>query len=322
MANDTYRIVQHRGKYSLAYGRPRKRIALGTSDMGEAEAIAAAYWKALQVPTSDKVKDLWAAYVADRTAEGVPTTDHKRCWLHLASRFAYKLGDQVNKLDCRTYAKDRAKEKAAPSTIRQELSLLRACLNLRYGKGNTNIWLPPASAPRTRFLTKEDAERLLEAVTTPHVRLFIILAISTGARAQAILEAEWSQIDFNTNTINFLPPGRDQTSKLRVTVPLNRRALAALTEAHAVAQSDRVIEYGSRGIANIRWAIKRAAERSGVPCSPHVFRHTAGVWMAQADVPMQKIAQYLGHSTSTVTERVYARYSPSFMKDAADALDW
>ena len=38
-----------------------------------------------------------------------------------------------------------------------------------------------------------------------------------------------------------------------------------------------------------------AAVRSGVPCSPHVFRHTAGVWMAQADVPMQKISQFLGH---------------------------
>ena len=63
------------------------------------------------------------------------------------------------------------------------------------------------------------------------------------------------------------------------------------------------------------------AQRSGIPCSPYVFRHTAGVWMAQADVPMQKIAQFLGHTSSRVTERTYARYSPSFMRDAAQALD-
>lgn len=211
---------------------------------------------------------------------------------------------------------------AANSTIRQELSLLRACLNLRYGRGNTHLQLPPPSAPRDRFLTKQEATTLLEHVETPHVRLFIVLALTTGARMQAILEAKWDQVDLRTKTINYLPAGRHQSSKRRVTVPLNRRAFAAVTEAKELAKSDRVIEYGGEGIDNIKWAIKRAAQRSGVSCSPHVFRHTAGVWMAEDDVPMQKISQYLGHSTTAVTEKVYARYSPSFMKDAADALDW
>ena len=73
---------------------------------------------------------------------------------------------------------------------------------------------------------------------------------------------------------------------------------------------------------SIKKAIRMAALRSGVPCSPHVFRHTAGVWMAQADVPMQKISQFLGHTSTKVTERTYARYSPSFMKDAAAALEF
>ncbi|WP_164546057.1 hypothetical protein [Sphingobium yanoikuyae] len=40
------------------------------------------------------------------------------------------------------------------------------------------------------------------------------------------------------------------------------------------------------------------------------------------DVAMQKIAQLLGHASTRVTERTYARYSPGFMRDAADALDW
>jgi integrase len=44
--------------------------------------------------------------------------------------------------------------------------------------------------------------------------------------------------------------------------------------------------------------------------------------MAQADVPMQKIAQFLGHTSTRVTESTYARYSPRFMADAAAALDY
>jgi integrase len=303
----------------LVHGQPRLRVSLGTDDRGVAEARARAVWSAMTTPKSDRVSDLWAAYVVDRKAEGVPTSDHKRCWKHLEPHFGYKLGDQISKDDCRTYLLSR---KAAPSTIRQELTLLRACLNMRYGRGQSRIILPPPSAPRERFLTKEEVRTLLEHVTAPHVELFIVLAIVTGARMQAILEAKWDQVDFLTKTINYLPLGRHQTSKRRVTVPLNDRAWVLILKAQAIAQSDYVIEYEGKGIKHIKWAIRRAAERSGVPCSPHVFRHTAGVWMAQADVPMQKIAQYLGHSTTAVTEKVYARYSPSFMKDAADALDW
>ncbi|MFM9936866.1 MAG: hypothetical protein ACKVOL_11795 [Novosphingobium sp.] len=44
--------------------------------------------------------------------------------------------------------------------------------------------------------------------------------------------------------------------------------------------------------------------------------------MAEADVPMQKIAQYPGHTSTRVTESVYARFSPSFMKEASDALEF
>ena len=105
-------------------------------------------------------------------------------------------------------------------------------------------------------------------------------------------------------------------------VPLNDRALNALQVAKAKAESDFVIEFNGKGIESIQKAVQHLVKRSSIHCSPHVFRHTAGVWMAQADVPMQKIAQYLGHTTFRETERTYARYSPSFMKDAAEALDW
>ena len=163
---------------------------------------------------------------------------------------------------------------------------------------------------------------MLEHVDTPHVRLFIILAITTGARMGAILELRWDQVDFKHRTINFNQVGREQSNKRRPEVPLNSRAYAALEEAAQGALTDFVIEWDGQALKSIKKAIRMAAKRSGVPCSPHVFRHTAGVWMAQADVPMQKISQFLGHTSTRVTERTYARYSPSFMKDAAAALEF
>jgi hypothetical protein len=97
------------------------------------------------------------------------------------------------------------------------------------------------------------------------------------------------------------------------------KAREALLEAREAALTDHVIEYGGKPVASVKRAIAAAARRSKVPCSPHVFRHTAAVWMAQADVPMQKISQVLGHTSTRVTETTYARYSPRFMADAMAA---
>jgi len=36
---------------------------------------------------------------------------------------------------------------------------------------------------------------------------------------------------------------------------------------------------------------------------------------------MAMVAQYLGHSDDRITQRVYARFAPSHMQDAADALN-
>lgn len=53
-----------------------------------------------------------------------------------------------------------------------------------------------------------------------------------------------------------------------------------------------------------------------------MFRHSAAVWQAEANIPFSQIAQFLGHTDSRITERVYSRFSPSFLANAAEALTW
>jgi integrase len=43
--------------------------------------------------------------------------------------------------------------------------------------------------------------------------------------------------------------------------------------------------------------------------------------MAEAGIGMAEIAQFLGHSDSRTTERVYARFSPDYLRKAAEALE-
>jgi integrase len=317
-----WRLVKHRGQYSLAYGHPRKRIATGTDDRGRAEAIAGELWRRLNKPAQERVADLWEPYKQDRIANGGSEARLKSLWKTLEPAFGYKLGKAITKADCRDYMAMRKRQGKSPSTIKTELEALRACLRWHYGKEAPIIVAPAPSKPRERYLTKEERDKLLENIETPHVRLFVILALTTGARMGALLDLTWDRVNLERGLIDLNPAGRDITNKRRTVVPINSRARAALEEAQKGAMTDHVIEYGGKPVASVKRAITAAARRSGVPCSPHVFRHTAAVWMAEADVPMEKIAQYLGHASTRVTFATYARFSPRFMADAAAALDW
>lgn len=319
-----YELVKDREKFAVAIGKgtDRRRISTGTANAGLARVIANEIWQKLHSPLSERVSDLWCLYLADRRKDGKNVTRQENAWKRLEPEFGGRVGTDIQKDDCRAYTKLRERKGAATSTIATELQYLRACLILRYDRGNNRIWLPTGSRPRERYLNHAELERLLAHVGTAHVRLFIILAITTGARMGALLDLQWDQVDFKHKTLNFNQVGREQSHKRRPEVPLNTRAYEALEEAVRGALTGSVIEWDGQPLKSIKKAIRMAAQRSGVPCSPHVFRHTAGVWMAEADVPMQKISQFLGHTSTRVTERTYARYSPSFMKDAAAALEF
>jgi hypothetical protein len=55
---------------------------------------------------------------------------------------------------------------------------------------------------------------------------------------------------------------------------------------------------------------------------PHLLRHSAGVHLAESGTPMEEIAQFLGHSDINVTRRIYARFSPDYLRKAVGALEY
>ena len=103
---------------------------------------------------------------------------------------------------------------------------------------------------------------------------------------------------------------------------MNATLRAALTTARESATSDYVVEWAGDRIGSIRTGFNAAAKRAKLKdVTPHVCRHTAAVRMASAGIPMSRISQFLGHSNTSVTERVYARYAPDHLADAAATLE-
>ena len=149
------------------------------------------------------------------------------------------------------------------------------------------------------------------------------LAITTGARATALLQLTWDRVDFDRGLIDLNPKGRQQAfNKKRATVPLHDRVVPLLREARAAAITDHVIECCGQPVKSVKKGIAAAAKRSGIHCTPHMFRHSTAVWMAEDRTPMEEIAAYLGHKNTAITTRVYARFNPDYLRRAARSIDW
>ena len=114
-----------------------------------------------------------------------------------------------------------------------------------------------------------------------------------------------------------------KTRKGRAIVPINRGLKAALQTAKAAALSDFVVEYAGDQVGSIRKGFEAACTRAGLEdVTLHTIRHSAAVAMVSAGVPIEKVAQYLGHSNTAITYSTYGRFAPEHLTDAAEVLDF
>ena len=151
--------------------------------------------------------------------------------------------------------------------------------------------------------------------------LFIVLALTTAGRREAILDLTWDRVNFERGLIQ-LGDGRKRT-KGRATVPIHESARPYLEAAFKAKRTRHVIEYADRAVRSVRTGFDNACAAAGLDdVSPHVLRHTAAVQMAEGGAPMSEIAAVLGHSDSRITERVYAKYSPGYLRKAVSAIGW
>ena len=183
-------------------------------------------------------------------------------------------------------------------------------------------WRPAKPETDKRILDAHEIRSLIGAAHDPHIRLALILLFGTAARVGAILDLTWDRVDLERRSINLRLPD-SVTRKGRAVVPMNASVHTALQSAREAALSDYVVEYAGGPVKSIRKGIGGAVTRSRIGhLTIHEIRHTAAVHLDSAGIPIEKVAQYLRHSNTAVTYRVYGRYRPQHMQDAAEILDF
>lgn len=322
-----YRIGRLNGRFVVTWDEDgkRRRFRLNAATAREAETEARQVIAEISAPRgSATVADLWEAYRADRKGRSIAES-MRHTGKAVLPAFGHLLPDLITTQDCRDQIAAWRSQGKHDGTIWTRMNHLRIALNwavkMRLIDRAPYIERPQQPAPKDRYLTQAEADRLIDSKCDPHVKLAIILMLTTAARVTAALQLTWDRVDFDRGLVKLA--NSDDHRKGRATVPMNNTLRAALETAQMGALSDYVIEWGGRPVKSIKRGFASAVENAGlVDVSPHVLRHTAAVRMAEAGRPMSEIAQYLGHTNTVTTEKIYARYSPDHLRTAADSLEF
>ncbi len=212
----------------------------------------------------------------------------------------------------------------ANSTVRTEIAYLKAALKWAKNQRGVEVrdfdYPCPPSKPRQSWLTKQQVKELYDACVSHHLRLFIVIAVTTGQRGKAICQLQWSRnIDFTTRIIDF---GENVGKKHRSKVPMNEQLYRELQIAFQVRRCDNVIEFNGKPVKDVKKALIRTARKCGHDTlGKHVFRHTCATWLVMARRDYGEIGKLIGASAKTV-EDVYGHNHPDYLKDATETLNF
>lgn len=243
--------------------------------------------------------------------------------------WADKKTSDIGVRSCKAYAATKKPQAAAG-----DLKVLKAAVmywhkDSDYGPLDTvpAFWRPADNPPKERWLTREEAARLLRAAKPyQHLRRMILLQLYTGSRPGVVLALKWDQIDFRSGYMARTPQGVAQDARKRAPkVRLGWRIMAHLKRWKRLDGSQKYIcrfqdrwHPEARAVREPHTAWDKVVAAAGLEgVTRHTLRHTRATWMMQAGVPIWEAAGFLGMTVKTL-EKVYGHHSPDHQERAAN----
>jgi integrase len=343
----------------LDHGR-EVRTNAGEHDLGAAENALAQYLANKRRPQfgDGHPSNVWIADVLAEYGENHGSTTRRPDLIGGAiTRLVEFFGDQtasaITTAICKKYVQwrvrqfdARAKKAAKPiqsSTAGRELVVLGAALRWCWKEGKLDrlvpVTVPPKPSPRQRHLSRSEVAALLAgalgwdrqgkrhpARVNRHLARFILIALYTGTRHDAILRLRWRPntdggwVDLPSGVLHRRASGAVESGKRRPPVPIPPRLLPHLRRWRRLTATH-VIEYAGQPIAQERRAWRTACELAGLggDVTPHVLRHTCATMLLQLGVSVYDVAGVLGASEEVV-RRTYGHHAQDHLRQAVAAF--
>jgi len=220
-------------------------------------------------------------------------------------------------------------------TVRHVLAALRQVFNFakRHGlyAGDNPVSLvkkPSADARRLRFLTHDEADRLLAALAEreSNVHDMALLALHCGLRAGEIFSLTWGDVDMERGVLIL----RDTKSGKNRAAYMTEAVAAMLTDMDRRDHDDLVFPSANGGrIVQISETFNRVVTALGLNngvTDPrqkvvfHTLRHTFASWLVEQGIDLYSVKELMGHGTLAMTER-YSHLSPDKLRRAVKTLE-
>lgn len=256
--------------------------------------------------------------------------DRIRFSLHIAPLIGKKAISELTTQDIEKIRRKMEKEGKSPQTVKHVLTLIKRLVNYALKNGyiesvpaTLHFDMPAVDNKVTENLTAKQVAKLLQVLDEEEdivMASLIRLALFTGMRRSALLNLQWTDLDFERNSIML----RGDVAKKKKTeyIPMNEQAKAILL---SVPKTTSPYVFPGRDDdkprVNITAVLKRVKEKAGLPESfrpLHGLRHSFASWLANSgQVSMYELQKLLTHSSPLMTQR-YAHLHDEALKRASN----
>ena len=228
--------------------------------------------------------------------------------------------------------RDMATGKQSPRSIEYALSVIRQIFNTAKRLGSfqgenptAKVKFPKPDNGRMRFLTRAEADKLLEALKgkSADVHDMALISLNCGLRFGEIASLTWQDVDLTKGTLTI----RDAKAGSRYAF-LTEQAAAMLKTRTQGKPSDYVFQGRKILLDRISKTysdtVKVLKLNEGITDTRlkvyfHTLRHTYASWMIEEGADLYTVQKLLGHKTNVMTQR-YAHMSENRLRDATKAL--
>jgi integrase len=305
----------------------RVRRSTGTSEKALAQEyhdrLKAELWRTSKL--GERPRRLWSEAVVRWLKE----SDHKatlgtdKMHLRWLDRFlsGWRL-DEINRALVDRITDARVAEGVSNATVNRTLEVVRAILRKALNDWEwldrvPRIRMLKEPTRRVRFLSREEAERLLAALPE-HLGEMARFSLATGLRRGNVTGLQWTQVDL-VRRCAWIHPDQAKARKA-IAVPLNAEAMLILRRQNG-RHPTQVFSFNGKPIRQVSTKAWYAAlERAGIlDFRWHDLRHTWASWHVQQGTPLYAL-QELGGWESPEMVRRYAHLSAEHLAPYADRL--
>lgn len=303
--------------------------------------------------TFDQLADEWLrrGLPAD-TAENTRTAIETLLRVHVRPRIGSRKLVGLNVADVEAVLDAMAAAGKAKATMQRVRSIIRRVLAFgvkrdRVPRNVAEYAAVPAGPHHERgSLTVAEGKALLAAARGDRLEALLVTGLLTGLRPGELLGLGWQSVNLDEATLTVERALRRTRSGLALVEPKTRSSVRRLDLPPAVVdalRAHRLRQVAERLAAgglwhegnlvfrtevgtaldpsNVRRAVSRLGRRAGIEhLHPHLLRHSTASLLSAAGVPLESIADVLGHKSANVTAAVYRHRLPGAVSAGRDPM--